>query len=88
MYFLYMIKDSYNHVYIGVTNNPERRLEEHNNKQGAKFTKKLSNFHIVFLENYPTLAHARKREIQIKKWSRIKKEKLIEMYVQGINTKN
>lgn len=80
-----MIKDQQNKLYIGITDNPERRLKEHN--QGALFTKDSSVFHIVFLENYPTLANARTREIQLKKWSRIKKETLIEMYHKGIDTK-
>ena len=87
MYFLYMIQDSQNHLYIGITDNPTRRLEEHNNKEGAEFTKQSSDFRIVFLETYPTPKEARTREIQLKKWSRIKKEKLIDMYKNGIDTK-
>jgi len=33
--------------------------------------------HVVYSESYPTLGLARKREIQLKKWSRAKKEALI-----------
>lgn len=87
MYFLYMIKNQKDRLYIGVTNNPERRLQEHNSTSGAEYTKNTSPFSIVFLEEYGTLAEARKREIQLKKWSRVKKEKLIELYKKHKNTK-
>ena len=87
MYFLYIIKDQQNHLYIGITDNPERRLKEHNQGEGADFTKKSSDFQIIFLEKYQNLVDARKREVQLKKWSRIKKEKLVEMYKQSIDTR-
>lgn len=82
-----MIKDSYDNLYIGVTDNPERRLSEHNSKRGANFTKNLDKFDIVFVENHNSLNEARRREIQIKKWRREKKEFLIEKYNKGLSTK-
>ena len=82
-----MIKNSYENLYIGVTDNPERRLSEHNTKRGSDFTKARDKFRIVFLEEQGSLAEARKREIQIKKWRREKKEKLIDLYSKGISTK-
>lgn len=87
MYFLYMIKNSANKLYIGVTENPDKRINYHNSKRGAKFTKYTTDFSNVFLEEYETLADARKREIQIKKWSRKKKEFLIDKYNEGLETK-
>ena len=80
MYFVYMIKNLYANLYVGITDNPERRLKEHNTMQGAAFTKNRDEFRIVFLESHNSLAEARKREIQIKKWRRNKKEKLIDLY--------
>ena len=87
MYFLYMIKNSYGNLYLGVTDNPERRLAEHNSKRGSDFTKIRDEFHIVFLEKHNTLTEARQREIQLKKWGRKKKEFLIERYKNGLETK-
>ncbi len=87
MYFVYMIKNSYDNLYIGVTDNPERRLSEHNSKRGSDFTKIRDKFEIVFLEEQDSLVEARKREIQIKKWRREKKEKLIDLYNKSISTK-
>ena len=87
MYFVYMIKNSVNKLYVGITQNPDERAAYHNNQQGAQFTKRIPNFKIVFLEQYEILAQARKREIQIKKWRREKKESLIERFKQGLPTK-
>ncbi len=87
MYFVYMIKNPYENLYIGVTDNPERRLKEHNTKQGANFTKNRDQFTIVFLENHSSFKQARKREIQIKKWRRDKKDFLIDLYNKNLPTK-
>ena len=87
MFYVYMIKNQYNKLYIGVTENLKNRLYYHNTKQGAQFTKSKSKFSIVFSEEYPILADARKREIQIKKWRRGKKELLIERFRKGLATK-
>jgi predicted GIY-YIG superfamily endonuclease len=56
-----MIKNSNNKLYIGITEHPTMRLKEHNTQRGADFTKYQSNFKIVFLEQYETLAQARQR---------------------------
>jgi len=86
MYFVYMIINGYGKLYIGVSVNPEGRLKEHNTKRGSVFTKSGS-FKIIFKERHSTLAEARRREIQIKKWRRGKKEMLIKQYQKGLSTK-
>lgn len=85
MSFVYMIRDQDNRLYVGVSDNPQQRLRDHNRGAGAVFTN-TGNFRIVFLERYSTLKEARSREIQIKKWRREKKEILIERYVAGLPT--
>ncbi len=87
MTFVYMIKNSADKLYIGISENPQERVVYHNSKLGARFTKYIPNFKIVFLEQYQTLLEARQREIQIKKWRREKKENLIEKYQKGLATK-
>ncbi|MCX6720076.1 MAG: GIY-YIG nuclease family protein [Candidatus Staskawiczbacteria bacterium] len=86
MPYVYMVKDNKNRLYVGVSLNPDQRLKDHNHKHGAEFTAKGS-FQIVFKEEYDTLSEARKREIQIKKWRRDKKENLINLYSRGLPTK-
>lgn len=90
-----MLQNSYGDLYVGITDNPQQRLKYHNEKRGALFTKRdpiyseqgRGRFGIVFLEKHATLADVRKREIQIKKWRREKKEMLIERYKKGLPTK-
>lgn len=95
MYFVYMIRNDPNKLYIGVTKDPESRVRYHNEKRGAQFTKRIpiyseqgrGTYSLVFLEQYPDMASARKREIQIKKWRREKKERLVDKYRSGLPTK-
>ena len=88
MYFVYMIKNADNKLYIGVSENPLERKNYHNENREAFFTKNQKTFNIVFLEEYDMLSEARKREIQLKKWRRDKKELLIDRYRKDLPTKN
>jgi predicted GIY-YIG superfamily endonuclease len=81
-----MIRDFDNRLYVGVSEDPHKRLHDHNMKRGASFTK-IGNFSIVFLEKYLTFSEARKRENQIKRWRREKKDFLINRYAKGLETK-
>jgi len=74
-----MARNTNNKLYVGVSKHPYFRLKEHNTQRGSIFTK-FGNFKVVFQEEYSTLPEARKREIQIKKWRREKKEALIQRY--------
>lgn len=82
-----MIKNSTNKLYVGITDNPNQRLQEHNTARGAAYTAKIPTFEIVFLEEYEARNMARAREVQIKKWRRDKKERLIQMYKAGLRTR-
>ncbi len=86
MFYVYMVKNNSNKLYIGISRNPNFRLKEHNTQRGSVFTKS-GNFNLVFQEEYPTLVEARQREIQIKKWRRDKKEALFHRYQKGLPTK-
>lgn len=79
-----MIKNSSGKLYVGITEDLNKRLYYHNTKQGSNFTRGKYKFNIVFHEEYPILTEARKREIQIKKWRRNKKELLIKRFTDGL----
>ncbi|MFZ1988010.1 MAG: GIY-YIG nuclease family protein [Minisyncoccia bacterium] len=65
-------------LYVGCTNNLERRLKQHNHsKQGAHYTKIRRPVTLVYSETFPTLAEARKREAEIKTWKREQKLSLL-----------
>lgn len=73
-FYFFLCKDG--SLYTGTTNYPPQREFRHNSK-GAQWTKQHGGGEIVYTETYQTLAEARQREIQVKKWSRIKKDNLI-----------
>lgn len=76
MYFVYVLRTLSNTLYIGVTQALHERVDAHNRGRGARWTKVHPGAEIVYSESYPTLGLARKREIQLKRWSRTKKEAL------------
>jgi len=65
-------------IYIGVTNDLKRRLIEHKNQIGSAFTKKYNIHHLVYFEKFEDINKAIEREKQLKGWTRMKKNKLIE----------
>ncbi len=79
MYFVYILRTSANTLYIGQTNNLERRLREHRDKsnRSAKYIKYFDSFKLVCQETFATRSEAMKREWQLKKLTRAKKEALI-----------
>ena len=74
---MYILLCSNNKYYTGSTNNLERRLQEHNNGDGANFTKKHGPVELVYFEEYERVDLAFAREKQVQGWSRKKKEALI-----------
>ena len=75
-YFIYILFCDQKTLYVGITKNIEKRLEEHKNKKSF-FTKKFSDITLVYKEEYLNKISAEKREKQIKGWSYAKKEALI-----------
>jgi len=77
-WFVYIAKAHTGRYYVGITNNPSRRLEKHNAGQGSQFARDQGPFELAYISSpLESRSDARKREIQVKGWSRIKKEKLI-----------
>jgi len=64
-------------LYIGVTSDLQRRIAEHNEGIGSKFTQKYALKHLVYYEKFDNITEAIHREKQLKRWSRLKKEELI-----------
>jgi putative endonuclease len=63
--------------YIGISNDPYRRLSKHNSGKGAKFTRKGKPWVIVYLEKRDSKSEALKREYRLKQLTRAQKIKLI-----------
>ncbi len=77
-YYVYLLTNWNNQVmYVGVTNDLERRIYEHRNKLVDGFTKKYNVEKLVYFETASDVLAAIEREKQIKKWRREKKNQLV-----------
>lgn len=66
MYLTYVLySKKYDKIYIGQTNNVERRLVEHNSGK-HRFTKRYIPWSVVHTEKFNTRSEAMKRERQLK----------------------
>ncbi len=86
MYLVYILKCNDGSLYIGSTNNLQKRLHEHNHlKSGAHYTKIRRPVEIVYTEDVGDISSARKREASLKKLTREEKMLLILSKNSGSN---
>jgi predicted GIY-YIG superfamily endonuclease len=78
MWYTYILKCADGSFYTGRTNDLSERLTRHNAGRGPKWTACRLPVQLVYQEHHENEESAIKREKQIKKWSRSKKEALIQ----------
>lgn len=76
-WYVYILELKNGLYYTGMTWNPSTRFDQHLSGLGSKFTSRYGIRKLVYLEEHEDLELARQREIQIKDFSRKKKEVLI-----------
>ena len=77
-YYVYLLTNWNNQVmYVGITNNLERRIYEHKEKIVKGFTQKYNVNKLVYYEQTSDVVEALNREKEIKKWRRDKKNRLV-----------
>ncbi|MFZ6035305.1 MAG: GIY-YIG nuclease family protein [Patescibacteria group bacterium] len=76
-YYIYIISSYSGTLYIGVTNNLQRRLFEHKNGLIDGFSKQYKCKRLIYFEEYNKVDQAIAREKQLKNWNRNKKILLI-----------
>jgi putative endonuclease len=85
-YYVYILTNKSNKViYIGVTNDLERRMFEHKNKLVEGFTKRYNLMKLVYYEVTEDVQSAIRREKQLKNWHRDWKINLINQFNPGWN---
>jgi len=77
-YYVYMMSSKTRTLYVGITNNLERRVYEHKQKLIPGFTSKYDLTWLVYCAETNDVREAIAREKQLKGWSRAKKVALIE----------
>lgn len=78
-YYFYILRCADNTLYCGQTNDLVKRLAEHNsgNSRGAKYTRGRRPVALAYYEKHASLRKALKREAEVKKWKKDRKEKLV-----------
>ncbi len=82
-YYIYIMANRSKTLYIGVTNNLERRVYEHKHQLVIGFTSKYQIDRLVYFEETPDVYAAIAREKHLKGWLRAKKVALIESINPG-----
>ncbi len=80
MPYTYMLECSDNTYYTGWTTNLKKRLKTHNSGKGSKYTRARLPVKLVYWEYQDTRSQAQKREAEIKKLNRAKKEQIIKKF--------
>lgn len=76
-YYMYILGNGRGALYVGVTNDLERRLYEHKRKQVDGFTRRYAIDQLLYFQEFPLAQEAIDAEKRIKGWTRKKKLGLI-----------
>jgi putative endonuclease len=77
MWKVYIIECSDQTYYTGISNDVEKRIDTHNKKKGAKYTKTRTPVKLVYQQSFETKSLAAKEEWRIKQLTRNQKILLI-----------
>ena len=76
-YYFYIARCSDKSLYAGYCADLKQREDKHNSGNGAKYTRQRRPVKIVHSEQFDSISKAMRREAQIKRWTKVKKEELI-----------
>ncbi len=85
MPYIYIVECADGSLYTGWAVDVERRVKVHNAGRGARYTRVHGPVKLVYAEEQPDRVTAMKRELEIKRWPREKKLKLIRDQGSGIS---
>ncbi len=77
MWYVYLVRCDDDTLYCGITTDLERRIEEHNAGEGAKYTRGRRPVTLVYSERTEDRVGASRREHEIKQMRRSEKEDLL-----------
>ncbi|QQE79071.1 GIY-YIG nuclease family protein [Alicyclobacillus sp. SO9] len=77
MFYVYVLRCADDSLYTGYTTDVQRRVKQHNDGKGAKYTKPRRPVTLVRQECYETQTEAMQREYEIKQLPKSRKEALL-----------
>ena len=75
-HYFYLARCADGSLYAGTCNDLAARESRHNSGRGAKYTRSRRPIVIIYHEEFETLSEARKREAEVKRWKKERKEEL------------
>jgi len=76
-HYVYVLRCADDSLYTGYTTDPERRVEEHDDGEGAKYTRSRTPVELVHVEEHSSRGDALSREHEIKSLTKREKEQLV-----------
>ena len=73
----YILRCRDSSLYVGITNDVEKRVQKHNGGLGPEFTKRRRPVELIWSQEFPDRHTAREKEVELKGWSRKKKLELV-----------
>jgi len=86
MWYVYILLCADKSYYIGHADDIDPRVQRHNQGRGSKWTSPRLPVKLKYYETFTNKTQAVRRETQLKKWSRFKKEALIERNAEKLKT--
>ena len=75
-HFFYLARCSDGSLYAGTCMDVAEREKKHNDGTGSKYARSRRPVKIMYSEKYSSVSEARKREAEVKRWSKARKEEL------------
>ena len=76
-WFCYMLRCKNGSLYVGIASDVAARVKKHNDGFGPEFTRKRRPVELIWSQQFTNSSAARKREVELKGWSRQKKLRLV-----------
>jgi len=86
VHYAYVLRCSDGSFYTGYTTDVQRRIEEHNSGDGAKYTRGRTPVELIHFEEFDSKSAAMSREYEIKQLSRAAKESLVSGESEGLSS--
>ncbi len=84
MWYVYILLCADKSYYIGHADDLDARVQRHNQGRGSKWTARRLPVELKYYETFDTKTQASRRETQLKKWSRAKKQALISADIESL----
>jgi putative endonuclease len=83
-YYVYILRCADESYYVGYAQDLEQRLRAHSTGKAAPYTARRLPVNLAYSEKHESIESARRRELQLKRWSRKKKEALLSGDMAGL----